>query len=210
MEDKQIPEYNPVTCEHKHANGFSAWSFHSEEQSNIGGANKVSIHVCLLCGEISIGGYRPAKDESHTNHFSETFNIYHAPAIDAIIKQANFYNEKEIWGRLHPSESAGVKGPVEMVQDLLDFMAECKGSNISPESRLISIENHLQKIVALAGSESPTAAGDGKEEKAFAEWLSENTEIIREEKITLYRYCDKMNEWGNYILDDIYQVYKNL
>lgn len=40
--------------------------------------------------------------------------------------------------------------------------------------------------------------------KDFAEWLAEMTTIVREEKITLYRYCDQNNEWGNYILDDIY------
>lgn len=51
--------------------------------------------------------------------------------------------------------------------------------------------------------------GLGKEEKAFAEWLEENTEIIRgNPKITLYRYCDKNNQWGNYTLDDIYDEYK--
>lgn len=45
---------------------------------------------------------------------------------------------------------------------------------------------------------------------AFAEWLAENTEIIRTEKITLYRYCDKMNEWGNYTLEDIHTVFSEL
>lgn len=42
---------------------------------------------------------------------------------------------------------------------------------------------------------------------AFEKWLSENTEIIKEDKITLYRYCDKNNEWGNYTLEDIYWVF---
>jgi hypothetical protein len=41
----------------------------------------------------------------------------------------------------------------------------------------------------------------------FAEWLAEYTEIIREPKITLYRYCDNYNEWGNYTLSDIYSVF---
>lgn len=44
--------------------------------------------------------------------------------------------------------------------------------------------------------------------KDFQEWLAEMTEIIREEKITLYRYCNNMNEWGNYTLDDIYLEYQ--
>lgn len=42
----------------------------------------------------------------------------------------------------------------------------------------------------------------------FAQWLSEMTTIIHEEKITLYRYCNKMNEWGNYTLGDIYLEYQ--
>jgi hypothetical protein len=58
--------------------------------------------------------------------------------------------------------------------------------------------------------ESPTATGDGKEAIEFSEWLVDNTEIIREEKVTLYRYCNKMNEWGNYTLNDIYAEYKDL
>lgn len=49
--------------------------------------------------------------------------------------------------------------------------------------------------------------GNGLE---FAKWLEENTVVTKEEKITLYRYCDKNNEWGNYILDDIYQEYLDL
>jgi hypothetical protein len=104
-----MEQYNPVMCEHKLPTGLSAWQFQSEEQSNLGGANKVIIHVCVLCGEISIGGYRPSKDETHTNSFHETFNICHPDAIDAIIKQANFYNEEVKWTRVTqpPSTTQG-------------------------------------------------------------------------------------------------------
>lgn len=42
----------------------------------------------------------------------------------------------------------------------------------------------------------------------FARFLEEHTEMIREEKITLYRYCDSNNEWGNYTLEDIFIVFK--
>ena len=96
----EVQGYNPIMCEHKLPNGLTAWHFQSEEQSNLGGANKVSIHVCALCGEISIGGFRPSKNEKHTNSFHETFDICHPDAIDAIIKRANFYNEKAKWGRI--------------------------------------------------------------------------------------------------------------
>ena len=40
--------------------------------------------------------------------------------------------------------------------------------------------------------------------KEFQEWLAANVEVIREEKITLYRYCSRHDGWGNYTLDDIY------
>lgn len=102
MERNKLPvKYNPAWCEHKLPNGLSAWQFQSEEQCNVnGGPNKVTIHVCLHCGSINIGGYRTSKDGKSTNRFNETFHIYFQDAIDAIIKQANFYNEEVIWGRI--------------------------------------------------------------------------------------------------------------
>jgi hypothetical protein len=42
----------------------------------------------------------------------------------------------------------------------------------------------------------------------FAKFLEDHTEMIREEKITLYRYCDSNNEWGNYTLEDILTEFK--
>ena len=45
-----------------------------------------------------------------------------------------------------------------------------------------------------------------KEAKEFAEWLTENTETIVGERITLYRFRD-MDGIGDYTLDDIYLLY---
>ena len=56
-------------------------------------------------------------------------------------------------------------------------------------------------------SPAPGFKSAGVEQLEFAKWLQENTEVIKEDKITLYRYCDKMNEWGNYTLEDIYKQY---
>jgi hypothetical protein len=42
----------------------------------------------------------------------------------------------------------------------------------------------------------------------FNKFLEEETEVIREEKITLYRYCDSNNEYGNYTLEDILTEFK--
>lgn len=107
MKKDQIPsEYNPINCDHKLPNGFTAWQFQSEEQSNLnGGPNKVAVYVCLNCGEISIGGYRTGADGSH-NSFDEHFSICSPDAIDAIIKQANFYNEEVKWGRVNEGPPA--------------------------------------------------------------------------------------------------------
>lgn len=44
----------------------------------------------------------------------------------------------------------------------------------------------------------------------FAKWLEENTIVVKEEKITLYRYHDNLDGWGNYTLEDIYIVYKEI
>jgi hypothetical protein len=49
----------------------------------------------------------------------------------------------------------------------------------------------------------------GSTDLEFAKWLEENTTVIKEEKITLYRYHGN-DGWGNYILDDIYTVYKEM
>lgn len=102
-------KYDPIGCQHKHYNGFSSWSFQSESSGSGPETDyHVSILVCQLCGEIRITGRRWDGKSKHVDHFCEEFNIYHPFAIDAIIKQANFFNEDEIWGRL-PS---AVEGPV--------------------------------------------------------------------------------------------------
>lgn len=105
--DTQLPaEYDPINCEHKLPTGLTAWQFQSEEQSNLnGGPNKVAIFVCIECGEISIGGYRTGVTGDH-NSFDEHFNITYPDAIDAIIKQANYFNEQVKWGRIDQVDAA--------------------------------------------------------------------------------------------------------
>jgi hypothetical protein len=50
----------------------------------------------------------------------------------------------------------------------------------------------------------------GQKVLEFNKWLEENAQVIYGDKIVVYRYCDKMNEWGNYTLEDIYNEYINL
>lgn len=198
MSDNQ---YNPVACEHKLPTGLTAWSFQSEEQSNVNGANKVSIHVCLLCGEISIGGYRPSKDEKHVNTFHETFNIYHPDAIDAIIKQANFYNEEAKWERLHPSESAGVcavwvKGQFDRLPVRQKVVAkmyhehmnrEVVGFASSSTGEMVTFDWGTGSVSLIIGHEElnniswlyESTAAQGKEDAvAVMDWVFENRRTI--------------------------------
>lgn len=97
----QEKEYNPIGCDHKKPNGFSAWSIQSGE-SGSGPDIDVDVHVmvCRLCGKIKVAGRRWDGKSRHVDRFSEEFHIYHPDAIDAIIKQANFYNEDAKWQRV--------------------------------------------------------------------------------------------------------------
>lgn len=79
---------------------------------------------------------------------------------------------------------------------------EAKWSRISFPS-----EDWLNRAKAFLSSQPQDREGLTGEQIAFAKWLAENTEIIREPKITLYRYCDRDNRYGNYTLEDIYIVY---
>lgn len=97
MESK---EYNPIGCEHKLPNGLSAWMFQSESTGSGPEMNYcVDYHVCGKCGEIRIAGYKWDGKSNHTNRFNEIIHVYHPNAIDAIIKQANFFNEEAKWCR---------------------------------------------------------------------------------------------------------------
>lgn len=42
----------------------------------------------------------------------------------------------------------------------------------------------------------------------FAKFLEEHTEMIREEKITLYRHNSPAHGWANYTLEDIFIEFK--
>ena len=99
---------------------------------------------------------------------------------------------------------AGATAEANRAQLLLDALNSIYKDGAGSQSTI----NLVNKAFASYSVGEPAKEQSNKEDAiSFAEWLAENTQIIREEKITLYRYCDKMNEWGNYILEDIYQVY---
>jgi hypothetical protein len=113
-------EYNPIGCEHKLPNGFTAWQMQSESSGSGPDFDEhVTICVCTLCGDISISGRKRDSKLQHTNRFNENFHVYVPDAIDAIIKQANFFNEEVKWGRLtdKPAGAVWEKGaPTELKQ----------------------------------------------------------------------------------------------
>jgi hypothetical protein len=80
---------------------------------------------------------------------------------------------------------------------------------VSPRHGVLTKENALKAMRELEESFAARTEGDGEGQKDFALFLQDQTEIIREEKITLYRYHDNLDGWGNYTLDDIYEVYKS-
>jgi hypothetical protein len=132
---------------------------------------------------------------------------------DPVIAQLKRFIEQVA---LHPSESAGVKGAVwvytakGLPKDGTIVLCEYKSGDLSHMEYLDCNKDWWLRNIHRWLNESPTAAGDGKEEKAFARWLAENTQTVWESNIPLYRYCDKNNEWGNYTIDDIYTEYKDL
>lgn len=98
----QLPvEYNPGICNHKRPNGFTAWQMQSESSGSGPDFDEhVTICVCVLCGDINISGRKWDSKSKQTNRFNETFHVYVPKAIDAIVKQANFYNEEAKWSRI--------------------------------------------------------------------------------------------------------------
>jgi hypothetical protein len=73
-----------------------------------------------------------------------------------------------------------------------------------------------QQIVEILQKENPHSIPVSKAMDVYAEqfaydfakFLEEHTEVIREEKITLYRYNSPHDGWGNYTLEDILIEFK--
>ncbi|HUS02949.1 MAG TPA: hypothetical protein VMY77_14525 [Chitinophagaceae bacterium] len=85
-----------------------------------------------------------------------------------------------------------------------------------------SIKEKYRRIIAIPilpnkSTEQPRNGMYGQQEIteqekdaiAFVRWLDDNTIIIREDDIVLYRYRDRDNQMGNYTLEDIYTEFKN-
>lgn len=67
--------------------------------------------------------------------------------------------------------------------------------------------NHYHKN-KFAAAQQPIPVQEGLD---FGKWIEENTQIYYDEKnkLYLYRYFDNTDGWGNYILEDIYTVFKD-
>lgn len=126
-------EYDPIGCEHKKQNGLSAWMFQSEFNSSLGGncAHKVVVSVCGKCGELKIWGHHDG------NHFHEEFSIDHPDAIAAIVKQANWINEKTLF--VPVSERDDKDKEIEKLKECIiklydGILQECRRQGVSEEN----------------------------------------------------------------------------
>lgn len=81
----QADSYNPVGCDHKKANGWSAWECYSEGH-HIGSEeySDTYLFVCLKCGDIKVSG------RHRGIYFEQIVSIHWWDALKAIIKQAEF------------------------------------------------------------------------------------------------------------------------
>lgn len=83
-------EYNPLACDHKKQNGFSAFELLSHSSGNVPTPNyEENVLVCLLCGEVRVSG-------KHGDHkfFSFDFSIHYPDAVAAIVKYCNYMNQE--------------------------------------------------------------------------------------------------------------------
>lgn len=90
---KSKEEYNPIYCDHKKPNGFSAYDLQSHYSgSGPEHGKEVKIFVCLKCGRIKIWGKEIIDDK--WQYFSEEFSIDHPVAVSAIVKNCNFMHKE--------------------------------------------------------------------------------------------------------------------
>lgn len=188
MSDKQ---YNPISCEHKKPNGLTAWNWFSEEQGSGPELDyKVNIAVCMNCGEIRVSGWRWDGGSAHKDHFNEILHIYHPDAIDAIIKQANYFNEEAKWGRVNPSENGGGAVWVKASERIPEGHAADYHWRFTHSRKPIVCVFHIAINTLVMEynntrarfnfsdvewlDESAADAGSGKEEVDFAEWCRNN------------------------------------
>lgn len=87
------PEYNPLSCNHKKDNGFSAYDLLSHSSgSGPEWMREFNLLVCLKCGEIKVSGKNLV--DGKIEHFSEEFSIYYPDAVAAIVKNCNYMNSE--------------------------------------------------------------------------------------------------------------------
>lgn len=84
-------KYEPIYCDHKKPNGFSAYDLQSHSSgSGPEWMREFNYWVCLNCGEIKVSGKNLVDDK--IQYFSEELSIYMPDAIAAIVKNCNYMN----------------------------------------------------------------------------------------------------------------------
>lgn len=87
----QEDSYKPIGCDHKKANGFSAWQLYSHSLQTGEIHSEQSLCVCEKCGDIKLSGH------DNLNRYEYIFSIHWVDALLPIIKQANYIMEEKVF-----------------------------------------------------------------------------------------------------------------
>lgn len=86
-------EYNPIGCDHRLSNGWTAYILYSDESgSGPDFSHHVYTQVCSICGTIKRAGHRATNDR--VDRFDEEFDFHHPEAVAAIVKFCNYMNQE--------------------------------------------------------------------------------------------------------------------
>lgn len=110
----QTDSYAPIGCDHKKANGWTAWELYSESECTGAAYSAQYLMVCAKCGDIKLSGHEEGK------RYEYIFNIHWPEALRAIIKQANFICEEEVFIE-KPEQSFSREEVVELLAEYPDY-----------------------------------------------------------------------------------------
>jgi len=156
-------------------------------------------------------------------HYASEFIKNHKEIVEKLKANSLYQNndapielEHEINEALHKLKN-GLTHPdlakIDLINSVKKYIAANSLHNVDAEHYFfshcrifqgINSGEYLDKEDFLSYASQFKSSTIVKRDLEFAKWLEENTKIRYEDKIILYRYCDKNNEWGNYTLDDIY------
>lgn len=112
----QADSYDPIGCDHKKANGWTAWHLYSESQTTGTEEYPYSyLFVCEKCGDIKVSGRHRGV------FFEQIVNIHWGDALEAMLKQANYLNEGKLFTEYMDVKQFGLFTREEVVELLADY-----------------------------------------------------------------------------------------